>query len=145
MVDVGWFTVGLLASWLLLSGLVARMASKKGQSPVTWFIVALVISPLLAAILVAVMSPAPTPFVPPNISEELSRFAALRDSGALSSEEFESQKARLLAMTVAPPGPRPVGSRCGNCGKPVSPAWKTKCNHCGASFDDFPPVLPAAT
>ena len=131
--------------WLLVSGLVARMASKKGQNPVLWFALALVISPLFAAFLLDIRKPGSGPFVPPDISEELSRFASLRDSGALSSEEFESQKARLLALTVAPPGPRPVGSRCGKCGKPVSPAWKTKCNHCGAAFEDFPPVLPIAT
>jgi hypothetical protein len=142
---VGWFALFFVASWVLLAGLVARMASKKGQNPVTWFLLALVFSSLIAAILIAMMPPAAKPFVAPNISEELNRFASLRDSGALSSEEFEAQKARLLALTVAPPGPRPVGSRCGKCGKPVSPAWKTKCNHCGATFQDYPPVLPTAT
>jgi len=143
--EVGWFALGLLASWVLLSGLVARMASKKGQNPILWFLLAFVISPLLAGFFIAIMEPAPKPFVAPDITDELARFAALRDAGTLSDAEFEIQKARLVALTVAPPGPRPVGSRCGRCGKPVSPAWKSKCNHCGAAFSEFPPVLPSAT
>ncbi len=32
------------------------------------------------------------------------------------------------------------GRMCGRCGKPLSPAWKAKCNHCGAPFAEFPPV-----
>jgi hypothetical protein len=33
---------------------------------------------------------------------------------------------------------------CGRCGKPLSPVWRGKCNHCGAAYSDFPPVERAA-
>jgi hypothetical protein len=29
---------------------------------------------------------------------------------------------------------------CGRCHKPLSPAWRGKCNHCGAAYADFPPL-----
>ena len=29
---------------------------------------------------------------------------------------------------------------CGRCGKPLGPAWRDKCNHCGATYTEFPPV-----
>ena len=34
-----------------------------------------------------------------------------------------------------------IASRCGKCGKALSPVWKSKCNHCGAKFADYPPVI----
>jgi len=33
-----------------------------------------------------------------------------------------------------------VESRCGRCGKRLSPAWRGKCEHCQASYTDYPPV-----
>jgi hypothetical protein len=45
----------------------------------------------------------------------------------------------LLMAVTAKSGAAWTGSRCGKCGKPLSPAWKTKCNHCGATFAEFPP------
>jgi len=39
----------------------------------------------------------------------------------------------------------PPGSRCGSCGKPLSPVWKSGCKHCGAPYARFAPILaPAA-
>ena len=61
----------------------------------------------------------------------------------------------ILVLVVAlvrvsariPPGGRvsvmvqaPAGSSCGRCGKPLSPAWWGKCEHCGAPYTEFPPV-----
>lgn len=138
--------------WLLFCGLVGFIAHNKGRSGVGWFLLAFLISPLIAGIAVLVVGPgraavpAPgVPGVPANIGDELSKFAALRDSGAITGDEFETQKARLLALTAAPPGPRPVGSTCGKCGKPLSPAWTTNCKHCRATFAEYPPVLPVTT
>jgi len=37
----------------------------------------------------------------------------------------------------SPLGPR---FRCGQCGKPISPAWVGACKHCGATYDAYPPV-----
>lgn len=46
----------------------------------------------------------------------------------------------LGAIAFAKPGGPPRSGRsCGRCGKPLSPAWKAKCNHCGASFAEYPP------
>ena len=139
---------GIIAVWLLASGLVGWIATTKGKNGATWFLLALLISPLIMGIIIAITEPeakGPTPSVPPNIGDELSKFAALRDSGTITQGEFETQKVRLLSLTVARPGPRPIGSACGKCGKPLSPMWKSKCNHCGATFGAFPPVLPSLT
>lgn len=43
---------------------------------------------------------------PSSAVDELAKFAALRDQGALTEEEFETQKARLLGTT--PPTPAPA-------------------------------------
>jgi len=39
------------------------------------------------------------------------------------------------------PGFATQRSVCGKCGKPLSPMWKAKCNHCGGYFSQYPPVL----
>lgn len=47
----------------------------------------------------------------------------------------------LGAIAFAKPGGAPRSGRsCGRCGKPLSPAWKDKCNHCGARFSEIAPV-----
>ena len=91
-----------------------------------------------------------------SVADELTKLVALRDSGVITPEEFDQQRAILLATPSTPaaipePAPaRPVqwgptdaapyGSTCGRCGKALSPAWRGKCNHCGASYAQFPPV-----
>ena len=42
-----------------------------------------------------VQQPAPAPV---DVAEELQKFAALRDQGILTEEEFSAQKARLLSL-----------------------------------------------
>lgn len=42
-----------------------------------------------------------------GVAEELQRFVALREAGALTQEEFEAQKARLLGTSTAEPEPSP--------------------------------------
>jgi hypothetical protein len=63
----------------------------------------------------------------------------------------------LGAIAFAKPGPVPsagalagvsytdtdkAGDRmlCGKCGKPLSPAWRGKCEHCKARYAEFTPV-----
>lgn len=112
--------MGILVFWLLLCILPAAIASSKGRSAVGWFLIGIIISPLLAAILVALLSsPAvedrrhlelleaarggsrATATEPTSPSADpvalLARLAELRDSGAISPEEFETKKAELLA------------------------------------------------
>lgn len=143
----------ILIIWLLFCGLVGFAAQSKGRSAAGWFLLAFLISPLIAGVVVLIVGPAKqattaaqfVPFVPTNIGDELSKFAALRDSGAITGEEFDTQKARLLGLTAGPPQPRPAGSMCGNCGKLVSPVWTNNCKHCRATFAAYPPVRPTAT
>lgn len=42
---------------------------------------------------------------PVSVADEIAKLAALRDRGHLSAEEFEQQKAALLARPPAPPAP----------------------------------------
>ena len=47
----------------------------------------------------SVIPPAPTPAAPapaPDVTEQISKLAALRDQGAITPEEFEAKKAELL-------------------------------------------------
>jgi len=37
--------------------------------------------------------------------------------------------------------PKVVKPYCSRCGKHLSPAWKTKCQHCNARYAEFPPEL----
>ena len=47
---------------------------------------------------------------------------------------------RVSASKPWPDDQAPPNHRCGRCGKPLSPAWKAHCKHCGARYADFPPV-----
>lgn len=53
-----------------------------------------------------------------NVSEELARLAKLRDDGVLSQDEFEAQKAIVLAGGKAAETPAPTKKRWG-CLKPI--------------------------
>ena len=84
-----------------------------------------------------------------SVADELTKLTALRDSGALTEEEFQQQRAILLAPATPAPAAPPAwgpssqagaGTKCGRCSKPLSPAWRGKCNHCGAAYADFPPL-----
>jgi uncharacterized membrane protein YdbT with pleckstrin-like domain len=44
----------------------------------------------------AAPAPAAPPAAPPDITEQIAKLAALRDSGAITPEEFEAKKAELL-------------------------------------------------
>jgi hypothetical protein len=41
-------------------------------------------------------APAPSPTAPVSVADELAKLVQLRDSGALTDEEFAAQKAKLL-------------------------------------------------
>ena len=73
------------------------------------------------------------------VAGEVASLAAMRDAGTMDPLEFQSQKAALLGSLQAP-DQAPPNHRCGRCGKPLSPAWRGRCKHCGARYLDFPPV-----
>lgn len=82
-----------------------------------------------------------------SVADELTKLTALRDSGALTTEEFDQQRAMLLAASAASPSPAwgvtsqaGPGMTCGRCSKPLSPAWRGKCSHCGATYAQYPPL-----
>jgi hypothetical protein len=112
--------VEFLVFWLLLCIIPAAIANSKGRSGAGWFLLAVLISPLIAGILAAVVSnkkteasaaqaeavaaqrhaevvAASTGLKEIHAVTAIERLAALRDSGALTAEEFESKKAEMLA------------------------------------------------
>ena len=48
----------------------------------------------------------------------------------------------VVVLVMGSKGPAPVFARmkCSRCDKPLSPAWRGKCKHCGAKYEAFPPV-----
>jgi hypothetical protein len=135
-----------LVAWVVLSAIPAWIASTKGRSPLTWFVVALLISPLLAFIIVIVVGPGSdsSQASPPaiGVADEISKLVALRDAGTLTADEYERQKAGLLAP-VRPASRRPDNqtATCSRCGQLQSPYWRDKCNHCGALYAQHPPII----
>ena len=91
--------------WLVLCGLVAWVATTKGKNGVTWFILAVVISPLLAGLFALVMNPTPRPPSTPvgltgSVADELAKLVALRNAGELTQAEFDQQRARLIGSST---------------------------------------------
>jgi len=46
--------------------------------------------------------------------------------------------------TYGPTDQAGTNMACGRCHKPLSPAWKGKCNHCGAPYAEYPPLTRRA-
>jgi mannose/fructose/N-acetylgalactosamine-specific phosphotransferase system component IIC len=93
----------LVLLYLLFCALVGRFASNRGRSAGMWFLVALLISPLIALLIVLVMGEGDrAPIV--GAADEIAKLAALRDSGAITPEEYEGQKQALLAAGRGRPG-----------------------------------------
>jgi len=73
---------------------------------------------------------------PDSLIAELERLAVLRDTGVLTEDEFQGQKARLLA---AQPANSSLGLLCPSCG--MTNARKANfCKECGAPIP--PPSMP---
>lgn len=107
----------VLILWTVFALIPAAIASGKGRSPIGWFFIGVLISPILAAVIVAIL---PSPAleqqrhaelvaaasrsarpVGPDTQEDpisvVARLAQLRDSGAITAEEYETKKAELLS------------------------------------------------
>lgn len=103
----------ILVIWLAACGLVGYIASTKGKSGIVWFLASVLLSPLIMGIAVLVVKSEAKPVEAQqtyvaaatgggSVADEIGKLAALRDSGALTTDEFERQKAALLARpTVA--------------------------------------------
>jgi hypothetical protein len=88
--------IGLLCLvWILPSYFVARYAEQqKGQNFTLFFLVGLITS-FLITLLVAMVLPAKNAKSSDSL-DRLERLAELRNSGALTEEEFAAQKAAIL-------------------------------------------------
>jgi hypothetical protein len=147
-------TLYVLAFYFLLAFIPAAIAANRGRSPLNWFLVAVLLSPLIAVILVVIMprgdpqdsAGAPPLAAPPiGVADELGKLAVLRDAGTLTAAEFERQKDALLGPPKPEEHSKGQATHCSRCGKLQSPYWRLKCNHCGASYRDYPLRVEAAS
>lgn len=82
----------------IIGCLPAAIAQSKGRSFVTWWIYGALL--FIAALPHSLMlkddrKPAPKP-VSADAADELTKFAALKEQGAITEEEFQAQKARIM-------------------------------------------------
>src|SRR4051812_26066634 len=94
------FLLVTLGVWLLLVWLVAAYAERKGHSLVVFLLLGFFLSPLIAvviALLVEDKRVRPTTGGERDRAAQLADLAALRERGALSTAEYDAEKARLLA------------------------------------------------
>jgi ABC-type transport system involved in cytochrome bd biosynthesis fused ATPase/permease subunit len=83
------------AIWIVLSFLVAKFAERKGQNFLGFLLLGLVVSPVIALIAALVIGEKTT-----SGRDELERLRTLqelRDGGTLTAEEFETEKAKIMA------------------------------------------------
>ncbi|MEJ7715023.1 MAG: SHOCT domain-containing protein [Thermoleophilaceae bacterium] len=93
-----------LAIYVVLAVLIARWAGRKGSSFGGFLALGLIISPIVSFIAALVIDDkrqprqvfVAQPAVPGSHLDELQKLTNLRDSGTLSAEEFEAEKARIL-------------------------------------------------
>lgn len=126
--------VGFGGLWLLACVVAGRVAINRGQSGVGFFLIAFLLSPVVAFILLAIVGRGGRR-PPPDYERRVANLEHMRAAGQAPEATYPFERARLeLAAT----GRRRVFV-CGRCGKPLSLAWRS-CNHCKATFDQFPPV-----
>ena len=93
----------LLVFWLLLSAAIGAAAASKGRSGIGFFLLSLILSPLIGgfiALIVPRIGPTPVQLVNPPPADpagQIAQLASLRDSGAITDEEFQAKKTDLLA------------------------------------------------
>jgi hypothetical protein len=73
---------------------IARYAEKKGQSFILFLLLGLLVSPIISLIVALFIDERPTGG---ERLDQLQKLTELRDAGTLSPEEFEVEKARILA------------------------------------------------
>lgn len=125
----------IIVGWLIFAGLVGYWASQWGRSGAAWFLFALLLSPLIAGIALAIAgrkNPARgCPVCGNPVPVGLTKCASCGYDFALA--------AAGRAQQIAPKDPD-ARYDCGSCGKPLSPYWREKCNHCGTPFAAAAPV-----
>lgn len=115
-----WWTLAAIALILAAAFFIARVAKRRGQSFWLWFVASIVITPPIAFLALLFVTQRPDRAAAPSAEQpygawgvttgddsyagdhtaELERLADLRDRGALTDEEFEAQKARVLRRSA---------------------------------------------
>lgn len=110
------WTVAAIALILAAAFFIGRLAKRRGQGFWLWFIAAILVTPPIAFLALLFVTQRPDRAAAPSTGQpygawgvttgpdslatdhtaELERLADLRDRGALTDEEFEAQKARVL-------------------------------------------------
>lgn len=100
-----YYALGVIITWIVLAVGVGAYAERKGHSALAYTIASLLLSPLIGFVaayfeedkLAATRSSPATQQPQPGRVDDLARLAGLRDSGALSADEFEREKQRILS------------------------------------------------
>jgi hypothetical protein len=126
----GGFLIGVV--YLVLAVLGLRSGAVAPLSEVWAY---LIIAAPIALLVWGVLALAVDRVSAPPPLDEMADLEAAHASGAVSDALYPFEKAKLhFAQT----GYRRVFA-CGRCGKPISLAWH-RCDHCQATFDEFPPI-----
>lgn len=116
--DVGLLLWAIAAVALVLAAafFIGRLAARRGQGFWLWFVASIVVTPPIAFLALLFVTQRPDRAAAPSTGQpygawgvttgpdslatdhtaELERLAELRDRGALTDEEYEAQKARVL-------------------------------------------------
>jgi Short C-terminal domain len=93
----------LLVLWFTFAIVAGAVASGRGRSGVGWFLFAILLSPLIGLIVVALLprtTPTPVTVVEgpkADATSQIASLASLRDSGAISEDEYATKKTELLS------------------------------------------------
>jgi hypothetical protein len=88
------YVFALLIAWAICGVLSAIIASGKGREPAGWFFVGALLGPLGVVIALVIGEPSFTNRV--SNADDLTKLADLRDRGALTESEFQTEKRKLL-------------------------------------------------
>jgi len=87
-----------LAGWIFAAIIVGIIGTTRKMGFTVAFFASLVLSPIVALIFLAFDKKKDDPGAAPalSVSDELSKLFSLKESGALTPDEYENQKASLL-------------------------------------------------
>jgi hypothetical protein len=98
IVGVGLF---IFVIYFLICWWIARYAERKGQSFIAFLLLGVLVSPIISLIVALVIderAPATAPAAGRGDHlDQLQKITDLRNAGTLTPEEFEAEKARILA------------------------------------------------
>jgi len=100
--NVGPVELVLLFILIVIAHLIGNAAERKGQSYWGFFLLGLLMLPLALVIVLLVpdrrANAVQTPTAAPDRLDQLQRLTQLRDAGALSEDEFQAEKTKILGV-----------------------------------------------